>query len=107
MLVLGTHGRRGVRRMLLGSDAEQIARTATAPVLLVCGERDTKAPGRSMTPSPYHDCFCISLDRDALRVALESGIFCTPGGGYSSVYEDVHDAHVFACDASRKQSVIP
>jgi nucleotide-binding universal stress UspA family protein len=30
-----THGRRGVGRLLLGSDAEQIARTAPVPVLLV------------------------------------------------------------------------
>ncbi len=37
VIVLGTHGRRGVRRMLLGSDAEQIVRTATVPVLLVRG----------------------------------------------------------------------
>lgn len=37
MIVLGTHGRRGVGRMLLGSDAEQIVRTATVPVLLVRG----------------------------------------------------------------------
>jgi nucleotide-binding universal stress UspA family protein len=44
LLVLGTHGRRGVRRMLLGSDAEQIVRTATIPVLLVREERETKAP---------------------------------------------------------------
>ena len=35
VIVLGTHGRRGVGRMLLGSDAEQIVRTATVPVLLV------------------------------------------------------------------------
>jgi nucleotide-binding universal stress UspA family protein len=35
LIVLGTHGRRGVGRMLLGSDAEQILRTATVPVLLV------------------------------------------------------------------------
>ena len=35
LIVLGTHGRRGVRRMLLGSDAEQILRTAPVPVLLV------------------------------------------------------------------------
>ena len=35
LIVLGTHGRRGVQRMLLGSDAEQIIRTATVPVLLV------------------------------------------------------------------------
>ncbi len=35
LIVLGTHGRRGVGRFLLGSDAEQIARTAPVPVLLV------------------------------------------------------------------------
>jgi nucleotide-binding universal stress UspA family protein len=37
LIALGTHGRRGVGRMLLGSDAEQIVRTATVPVLLVRG----------------------------------------------------------------------
>ena len=35
LIVLGSHGRRGFRRMLLGSDAEQILRTAVVPVLLV------------------------------------------------------------------------
>ena len=35
LIVLGTHGRRGVGRLLLGSDAEQILRSATVPVLLV------------------------------------------------------------------------
>ena len=35
LIVLGTHGRRGVRRLVLGSDAEQILRSATVPVLLV------------------------------------------------------------------------
>jgi nucleotide-binding universal stress UspA family protein len=35
LIVIGTHGRRGVGRFLLGSDAEQILRLAPAPVLLV------------------------------------------------------------------------
>lgn len=35
IIVLGTHGRRGVRRLVLGSDAEQVVRTASVPVLLV------------------------------------------------------------------------
>ena len=35
VIVLGTHGRRGVTRFMLGSDAEQILRIATVPVLLV------------------------------------------------------------------------
>lgn len=37
LIVIGTHGRRGVQRLLLGSDAEQVLRTATVPVLLVRG----------------------------------------------------------------------
>jgi nucleotide-binding universal stress UspA family protein len=35
LIVIGTHGRRGLGRLLMGSDAEQIARTARVPVLLV------------------------------------------------------------------------
>lgn len=35
LIVVGTHGRRGVRRFVLGSDAEQIVRAAPTPVLLV------------------------------------------------------------------------
>lgn len=35
VMVLGTHGRRGVRRALLGSVAESVVRTSSLPVLLV------------------------------------------------------------------------
>lgn len=35
LIVIGTHGRRGVRRMILGSGAEGILRMAPVPVLLV------------------------------------------------------------------------
>jgi nucleotide-binding universal stress UspA family protein len=35
LIVIGTHGRRGVGRLFLGSDAEQILRLAPVPVLLV------------------------------------------------------------------------
>ena len=38
LIILGTHGRRGVQHLLLGSDAEQVARIAPVPVMLV---RDT------------------------------------------------------------------
>lgn len=37
LIVIGTHGRRGVQRLLLGSDAEQVLRSAAVPVLLVRG----------------------------------------------------------------------
>jgi nucleotide-binding universal stress UspA family protein len=35
LIVLGTHGRRGVRRLIMGSDAEQIVRNSPVPVMLV------------------------------------------------------------------------
>jgi len=35
LIVIGTHGRRGLRRLVLGSDAETVVRTAPVPVLLV------------------------------------------------------------------------
>ncbi len=35
LIVLGTHGRRGVTRMVMGSDAEGVVRRTPVPVLLV------------------------------------------------------------------------
>jgi nucleotide-binding universal stress UspA family protein len=35
LIVMGTHGRRGLGRLALGSDAEQVVRHSTVPVLLV------------------------------------------------------------------------
>jgi nucleotide-binding universal stress UspA family protein len=40
LLALGTHGRRGVRRVLLGSVAEEVVRRADRPVLTVRGEKE-------------------------------------------------------------------
>lgn len=46
LVVLGSHGRRGVGRMLMGSDAEQIIRTCPVPVLVV------RAPEASGAKAP-------------------------------------------------------
>lgn len=35
LIVMGTHGRRGLARLAMGSDAEQVVRAATVPVMLV------------------------------------------------------------------------
>lgn len=37
LIVLGTHGRRGIGRVLLGSGAEQVMRLSPVPVLMVRG----------------------------------------------------------------------
>ena len=38
LIVMGTHGRRGLHHVLLGSVAEGVVRTTTVPVLLIRGE---------------------------------------------------------------------
>jgi nucleotide-binding universal stress UspA family protein len=43
LVVVGTHGRRGVGRLLLGSGAEQVIRLAPVPVLAV-RDADLRAP---------------------------------------------------------------
>jgi nucleotide-binding universal stress UspA family protein len=42
LIVLGTHGRRGLSRLVMGSDAEGVVRTSPVPVLLV----RSKTPAR-------------------------------------------------------------
>lgn len=42
VIVLGTHGRRGVRRLLMGSVAEQVVRASHRPVLLVRASGDSE-----------------------------------------------------------------
>jgi nucleotide-binding universal stress UspA family protein len=42
VIVMGTHGRRGFNRLMLGSDAELVARTATVSVLLVQPSKKTR-----------------------------------------------------------------
>lgn len=44
LIVIGTHGRRGVARFLLGSDAEQVMRRSPVPVLVVRGKEALPAP---------------------------------------------------------------
>ena len=40
LIVIGTHGRRGIARALLGSVAENVIRTTRIPVLTIHGPRD-------------------------------------------------------------------
>jgi len=43
LIVVGTHGRRGIGRMLLGSGAEQILRLAPVPVLVIRSSEDSSS----------------------------------------------------------------
>jgi nucleotide-binding universal stress UspA family protein len=57
LIVLGTHGRRGLGRLLLGSVAEKVVRMARLPVLTV------------HAPVLAHDAQKLRLSADAAPVA--------------------------------------
>ncbi|HEX9295401.1 MAG TPA: universal stress protein [Polyangiaceae bacterium] len=40
LIVMGTHGRRGLQRALLGSVAENVIRACAVPILIIHGPRD-------------------------------------------------------------------
>lgn len=55
LIVMGTHGRRGMSRLVMGSDAEGVLREATVPVLLVRSpeaKRGTKSAKRAARKTP-------------------------------------------------------
>lgn len=56
LIVMGTHGRRGMDRLLMGSVAEEVVRLSHCPTLTVCGKKQ---------PTP---------DRDINRVLVPMGL---------------------------------
>jgi nucleotide-binding universal stress UspA family protein len=52
LVVMGTHGRRGLPRALLGSVAEKVVRTAPTPVLIVHADDVDASPARPEAASP-------------------------------------------------------
>lgn len=64
LIVVGTHGRRGLERILLGSVAERVARLARCPVYVV---RPKDHEGAGKVPSIEPPC------PDCVRVRQESG----------------------------------
>ena len=57
LLVMGTHGRRGLRHLLLGSVAEEIMRTATVPVITVRESANTeeRSAGRVLVSHDFSE----------------------------------------------------
>ncbi|WP_449412875.1 universal stress protein [Pandoraea soli] len=59
IIIVGTHGRGGVRRAMLGSVAEQILRSAEVPVMLVAGEARPRSPLRA---GGHYERILVALD---------------------------------------------
>lgn len=55
LIVMGSHGRRGVRRMVIGSVAEEVLRHARCPVVLVRNGRDRATMRRILVPVDFSE----------------------------------------------------
>jgi nucleotide-binding universal stress UspA family protein len=68
LIVLGTHGRTGFSRALLGSIAERVVRMAPCPVLTVPPDLSVR-PGALVLPPSTHQCVvCGTMTRDLVCV---------------------------------------
>jgi len=75
LIVAGTHGRRGLQRLLIGSVAEEVLRTASCPVLTVRGGEDVAAAWavrNILVPIDFSDASMEAL-RHAKELALTYG----------------------------------
>jgi nucleotide-binding universal stress UspA family protein len=79
LIVMGTHGRRGFDRLVLGSVTDRVMRTAPCPVLAISKlPRDSSAPGEER-PRVYHlsrILFCAAFSEASER-ALNYAISAT------------------------------
>lgn len=75
LVVMGTHGRRGLARAVLGSVAEHVVRTSRCPVLTVPGwsfaSRADAAErlARQLRPLAMPSPLCVALSRGAVPIA--------------------------------------
>lgn len=102
LIVIGTHGRRGVRRMFMGSVAEEVLRSAPCPVLTVRHDDaplpQPRPPRRVLVPIDFSE-FGIASLRAAKRFVDDGGEVVlvhaveefVPPGVYGLEYPSYHD----------------
>jgi nucleotide-binding universal stress UspA family protein len=87
MVVLGTHGRSGVARLLLGSVAEKTLRTSPVPVLVVPPHVSDIAPARR---DPFRSVLCaIDFSPDSARALAYATSLAQHAGGRLTLLHSV------------------
>jgi nucleotide-binding universal stress UspA family protein len=74
LIVMGSHGLRGIRRALLGSQAFEVVTRASAPVLIV-RPQDTATPApMAEQEAPYHHILVATDGSDIAQRGVEQGL---------------------------------
>jgi nucleotide-binding universal stress UspA family protein len=92
LIVVGTHGREGIRKMVLGSVAEQIFRRAPCPVLTI-GPRIHGEPDRF---SQLH----------SILVPVDFSPESSAAVSYSAALAQIHQARVYLLHVTRDEEAI-
>jgi nucleotide-binding universal stress UspA family protein len=95
LIVLGTHGRQGLNRLLLGSVADALVRLAPCPVLTVRQqtERAKRPPNRLLVPIDFSDSSRLSLD-----VAKELAVLYGASLDLLHVVQEMELPHVYGIE---------
>ncbi|WP_253737471.1 universal stress protein [Halohasta salina] len=115
LIVMGTHGRSGLERLVLGSVAEKVLRTASVPILVVppastdeigAGYREVLVPtDGSEAAAGAVDWGLTLADADDGRLhalySVDTGRFA--GGELAGVYDSLESTGEAALDAIREQ----
>lgn len=73
LVVMGTHGRRGARRLLLGSVAEEVVHGAPCAVATVPADATVEPPRNLLVPVDYSDSSKLALSHAFELAALTEG----------------------------------
>jgi nucleotide-binding universal stress UspA family protein len=109
LIVTGTHCRKGLNRLIFGSDAESVLRSAHVPVLIV-GPKAKLAP---IGKWPFHFVLCaVQLDQHGSDVALYSRQFANEQSSKTQTvglpfYDECQEAEGYLDFKRRLRELLP
>jgi nucleotide-binding universal stress UspA family protein len=109
LIVTGTHCRKGLNRLIFGSDAESVLRSARVPVLVV-GPKAKPAPTGKW---PFQSVLCaVQLDEHGAEVALYSRQFANEQGSLTQTvclpfYDECQEAQGYLDFKKRLGELLP